>query len=119
MASYTLMNLLTPCKAFLTWYATVSATNILLEGPDTQACVAVNARHYSPYELVMTFYFEVSGRCPALAVPFGFSDIGVPTGIQIVAKTYDDAGVFRIANALEQTAPLYGQASRRPDIAAP
>jgi Asp-tRNA(Asn)/Glu-tRNA(Gln) amidotransferase A subunit family amidase len=39
-------------------------------------------------------------------VPSGFCpETGVPTGLQIVAKTFDDLSVFRAATAFEQARP--------------
>jgi Asp-tRNA(Asn)/Glu-tRNA(Gln) amidotransferase A subunit family amidase len=43
------------------------------------------------------------GRCPAISVPSGIGDNGVPTGLQIAAKAYDDIAVFRVAAAFEST----------------
>lgn len=36
-----------------------------------------------------------------MSVPSGFSSIGVPTGVQLVARSYDDLRVFQAAAALE------------------
>jgi Asp-tRNA(Asn)/Glu-tRNA(Gln) amidotransferase A subunit family amidase len=47
--------------------------------------------------------FNMMGRCPAISVPSGIGDNGVPTGLQIVSKAYDDIAVFRVAAALEST----------------
>ncbi len=53
----------------------------------------------------MTYPFNMLGQLPALAVPSGISATGVPTGVQIVARPFDDARVFRVAQALEQAQP--------------
>jgi Asp-tRNA(Asn)/Glu-tRNA(Gln) amidotransferase A subunit family amidase len=59
----------------------------------------------------MTTPFNVLAPCPVLAVPSGIAaSNGVPTGIQIVARTYDDVTAFRIGAALEQTRPWSGLA---------
>ena len=42
---------------------------------------------------------------PVLAVPSGRAQNGVPTGVQIVGKPYDDDMVFRIGLGLEAAAP--------------
>ena len=55
-------------------------------------------------------------RCPVLAVPSGFADNGVPTGIQIVGRTYDDETVFRVGAALEQVRPWFDTPERRPAL---
>ena len=55
--------------------------------------------HY--LQAALTPPFNILSRCPVLAVPSGVADNGVPTGIQIVGRTYDDPSVFRIALAYE------------------
>jgi len=40
-------------------------------------------------------------RCPVLALPSGHAETGVPTGIQLVGRTYDDQAVFRAGFAYE------------------
>ena len=47
--------------------------------------------------------FNMLGRCPAISVPSGIGDNGVPTGLHIISKAYDDIAVFRIAAACEKT----------------
>jgi aspartyl-tRNA(Asn)/glutamyl-tRNA(Gln) amidotransferase subunit A len=54
------------------------------------------------FDILMTLPFNICGRCPAISVPSGFADCGVPTGLQIVGRTYDDVSVFQAAMALEQ-----------------
>ncbi|WP_264670599.1 hypothetical protein [Arthrobacter sp. VKM Ac-2550] len=44
-----------------------------------------------------------------LAVPSRLSDVGVPTGVQIVGYPYDDLTVFRIGAAVEQARPSAGK----------
>jgi aspartyl-tRNA(Asn)/glutamyl-tRNA(Gln) amidotransferase subunit A len=53
----------------------------------------------------LTTPFNIASRCPVLSVPSGFADNGVPTGIQIVGRPYDDATVFRVAAAYERAFP--------------
>jgi Asp-tRNA(Asn)/Glu-tRNA(Gln) amidotransferase A subunit family amidase len=50
----------------------------------------------------MTFPFNMLSRHPVLAVPSGFASHGVPTGLQIVGPTYDEARVIQVGAALEQ-----------------
>jgi aspartyl-tRNA(Asn)/glutamyl-tRNA(Gln) amidotransferase subunit A len=59
----------------------------------------------------MTTPFNVLAPCPVLAVPSGIAaSNGVPTGIQIVGRTYDDITTFRVGAALEQVRPWSGLA---------
>ena len=51
---------------------------------------------------MMTWPFNVLSRCPVLSVPSGFAGNGVPTGLQIVGRTYDDLAVLRIGANLEK-----------------
>ena len=57
-------------------------------------------------------------RCPVLSVPSGFADNGVPTGVQIAGRTYDDETVFRLGAALESERPWFDVEERRPVVAA-
>ena len=41
-------------------------------------------------------------------MPSGFADNGVPTGVQIVARTFDDVTAFRVGAALERVRPFWG-----------
>jgi amidase len=68
------------------------------------------------YGWCLTVPFNMLSRCPVLAVPSGRAANGVPTGIQIVGRTYDDARVFQAAAALERAAPWLDTPGRRPAI---
>ena len=61
----------------------------------------------------LTYPFNMLNRCPAITVPSGLAATGVPTGIQIVARAYDDIAVFRAAAAFEAVRPW---AERRPPL---
>jgi Asp-tRNA(Asn)/Glu-tRNA(Gln) amidotransferase A subunit family amidase len=39
---------------------------------------------------------------PAMSVPAGFTEEGLPVGLELVAKPYDEPTVFRLAFAFEQ-----------------
>ena len=58
-------------------------------------------------------YWITPTFCPAISVPAGFTDDGLPVGIQIVGRYRDDLGVLQIAYAFEQAT---GFARRRPNI---
>lgn len=68
---------------------------------------------------MMTLPFNVVGRVPVLAVPSGLAPNGVPTGVQIVGRSYDDQTVFRIGAAVERELSLWTQAAWWPSIHAP
>ena len=52
-------------------------------------------------DALMTLPFNIASRCPVMSVPSGLSRDGVPTGLSIVGRTYDDITVFRVAAAHE------------------
>jgi amidase len=61
----------------------------------------------------MTTYIDWMRSCwyvtfmstPAISVHAGFTDDGLPVGIQIVGRHRDDWGVLQIAHAFEQATP--------------
>lgn len=79
---------------------------------ETSLLVAgVELEHY--LQGALTLPFNIASRCPVLTVPSGFAGNGVPTGVQIVGRTYDDLTVFAFGYAIE-AARLIGD--RRPAI---
>jgi Asp-tRNA(Asn)/Glu-tRNA(Gln) amidotransferase A subunit family amidase len=64
--------------------------------------------------VMMTVPFNIASRCPVLSVPSGLSKNGVPTGLAVVAKTYDDITAFRVAAAHAERLPWFGQHGPRP-----
>ena len=51
------------------------------------------------------YYISLVGN-PALSVPCGFTEDGLPIGIQIVARHRDDWGLLQMGHAFEQAAAL-------------
>jgi aspartyl-tRNA(Asn)/glutamyl-tRNA(Gln) amidotransferase subunit A len=76
----------------------------------------LNGRELDILDHLMTIPFNILSRCPVMAVPSGFSRDGVPTGIQIVGKTYDDESVFRGALAYEKVRPWLSGPEQRPQL---
>ncbi len=61
---------------------------------------------------VMTYPFNLLPQLPVASVPSGFAKTGVPTGLQIVGRPFDDVSVFRTAAAYERARPWNGQRPR-------
>lgn len=57
----------------------------------------VSEEHWSA-----TFPFNMLSRCPVISMPSGLAANGVPTGIQVVARSFDDQSIFSAALAYEQ-----------------
>jgi|SRR5579862_373271 len=79
--------------------------------------LAVNGRPLDDwFAVMMTIPFNIASRCPVMSVPSGRSRDGVPTGLSIVAPTYDDVTAFRVAAALEQSEPWLDAPANRPAL---
>lgn len=67
-------------------------------------------------DVMMTLPFNIASRCPVLNVPSGLSRDGVPTGLAVVGKTYDDVTAFRVAAAHEARLPWLADDGPRPPL---
>jgi len=71
----------------------------------------INGVNVSPLGwMPFTYPFNITGQ-PAASVPCGWTDNGLPIGLQIVGRRFDDVTVLRAAAAFEQVSPW---ADRRP-----
>ena len=84
----------------------------------TFAVPALPAEYDAPAVLdtLMTVPFNIASRCPVISIPSGRSRDGVPTGLSVVGKTYDDVTAFRVAAAHEQRFPWLDSPERRPAL---
>lgn len=66
----------------------------------------------------MCYPFNMVSQCPVMCIPSGFCpETGVPIGLQIVGRTFDDLSVFRAAAAFEAARPpLYNKQGTRPSL---
>jgi Asp-tRNA(Asn)/Glu-tRNA(Gln) amidotransferase A subunit family amidase len=84
---------------------------------DTDQPIAVGDQRTEDWlDVMMTVPFNIASRCPVLSVPSGRSREGIPTGLSIVGRTYDDVMPFRIGRALEQAQPWLDDPVRRPAL---
>jgi aspartyl-tRNA(Asn)/glutamyl-tRNA(Gln) amidotransferase subunit A len=68
---------------------------------DRPVVVAGREEEASAALLRLTFPFNISGQ-PALTVPCGFNGDGLPIGLQIVGRQFDDATVLRLGHAFQR-----------------
>ena len=79
--------------------------------------VTINGKTVHPMlGWVMTSPFNTMSRCPVLTLPSGRATNGVPTGIQLIGRTYRDVDVFRAGTAYEAADPWFAGPERRPQI---
>jgi aspartyl-tRNA(Asn)/glutamyl-tRNA(Gln) amidotransferase subunit A len=79
-----------------------------LDNPPDIAGRPVEAYDWIPF----TYPFNLTGN-PAASVPCGFTKDGLPIGLQIVGRRFDDVTVLRAAAGFEKLAPW---ADRKPAI---
>jgi aspartyl-tRNA(Asn)/glutamyl-tRNA(Gln) amidotransferase subunit A len=65
-----------------------------------------------------SYPFNLSQQ-PAATVPCGFTEAGLPVGLQIVGPMYDDKLVLRVARAFEKVRPWADSYSRIPGLLKP
>lgn len=79
--------------------------------------IDVGGRHLWHHILgAMTLPFNILSRCPVLSVPSGLGSNGVPTGVQVVARPYDDAMAFRVGAAVEAVGVGFTHTAWRPAL---
>lgn len=86
------------------------------EHDQSRDSVIINGKSVDPIlGWVMTTPFNTMSRCPVLTLPTGQAGNGVPTGIQVVGRTYCDKDVFRAGMAYETAAgEWFAAPDRRP-----
>jgi aspartyl-tRNA(Asn)/glutamyl-tRNA(Gln) amidotransferase subunit A len=93
--------LLTPTLA-------VPPFEIGIQGPEV-----IDGRQVEPFEwLAFTFPINMTGQ-PAATIPAGWTDDGLPIGLQIVGRHLDDPLVLKASAAFERIAPWH---DRRPPL---
>lgn len=93
---------------FLTPTLATPAYGLWVFGPDQVAGEPAG----SPLEPFFTYPFNLTGQ-PAASVPAGFTSDGLPVGLQIVGRRYDEATVLRASARFEEARPWAG---RWPDV---
>lgn len=97
------------------------AMDAALSGVDAAICVSSHdppcllddvQENLRTYQRQARAPFNLTGQ-PALALPCGFSDDGLPIGMQVIGRAFDEVTVYRVAHAYEQASPWK---ARRPAI---
>ena len=97
---------------------TTALPSVPADHDQTRDEVRINGKLVNPsLGWVMTTPFNTMSRCPVLSLPSGHAKNGVPTGIQIVGRTYSDEDVFRAGMAYEKAlGGWYGDKAHRPKL---
>jgi aspartyl-tRNA(Asn)/glutamyl-tRNA(Gln) amidotransferase subunit A len=78
--------------------------DVLLSPTSPTTAFAIGAKTEDPLAMylsdVCTIPTNLAGH-PAMSVPFGTGDDGLPIGVQVLAKALDESTMFRVAHTLE------------------
>ena len=80
--------------------------------------ITINGKKISSPDLgwTMCYPFNMLCRLPVLSIPSGIASNGIPTGIQIVGKPYEDIDVFQAGYHFENIEPWYQDSKFLPKI---
>jgi aspartyl-tRNA(Asn)/glutamyl-tRNA(Gln) amidotransferase subunit A len=96
---------------------TIGTTGFIAGEPYTENRLTVAGREIELYILAcQTVPFNIASRHPVLSVPSGRAANGVPTGVQVVARPYDDVTAFHVGAAAERELALTTSPSWRPAL---
>lgn len=88
---------------------TIAVPSIAAEQRCDDPAFAVDGEPVDAYlQWALTYPFNLLSQCPVATVPTGFSSSGVPTGMQIVGRPFDDLAVLRTAASFEVVRPWRG-----------
>jgi aspartyl-tRNA(Asn)/glutamyl-tRNA(Gln) amidotransferase subunit A len=83
------------------------ACDVLLTPATPSAAFALGAKTADPVSMYLNDVFTVTvnlAGLPGLSVPAGLSSEGLPLGLQLVGKAFDEATVLRAGRAIERAA---------------
>jgi Asp-tRNA(Asn)/Glu-tRNA(Gln) amidotransferase A subunit family amidase len=93
---------------------TLALPGVLAEHDSMDPNFTINSKPVGAYlEWGLTYPFNMLGYVPVASVPCGIASTGIPIGMQIVGRTFDDLSVFRASAAFEGIRSWH---SRRPPI---
>lgn len=61
---------------------------------------------------ILTIPVNLAG-VPGISVPCGFSSTGLPLGLQVIGKHFDESTIYRVAHAFEQATDFH---TKRPQL---
>jgi aspartyl-tRNA(Asn)/glutamyl-tRNA(Gln) amidotransferase subunit A len=89
----------------------------VIVGPTTPGVAFKHGEKEDPLAMYLNDIFTVPANLsgnPGISVPCGFSANGLPIGLHLVGRAFDEAMLLRVAHAYEQATPWR---ARRPELA--
>ncbi|HCD37612.1 MAG TPA: Asp-tRNA(Asn)/Glu-tRNA(Gln) amidotransferase GatCAB subunit A, partial [Candidatus Omnitrophica bacterium] len=71
---------------------------------------AIGEKTQNPLAMYLSDIYTISvnlAGIPAISVPCGLSKAGLPVGLQIIAKAFDEEMLLKVAHAYEQSTPWH------------
>jgi aspartyl-tRNA(Asn)/glutamyl-tRNA(Gln) amidotransferase subunit A len=87
--------------------AAIERVDCLLAPTAPSAAFAIGEQSDDPIAMYLNDVFTVPANLaglPAISVPAGLSADGLPLGLQVIGRAFDEAGVLRVAEVLETAA---------------
>jgi aspartyl-tRNA(Asn)/glutamyl-tRNA(Gln) amidotransferase subunit A len=90
----------------------------VIAAPTTPGVAFKFGEKEDPLQMYLNDVFTIPGNLsglPGLSVPAGFTMAGLPIGLQLIGRAFDEAALFRVAHAYEQATAWH---TRRPALPA-
>ncbi len=85
--------------------------DVLLGATTPTTAFAIGAKVQDPWAMYLSDVFSVPSNLaghPAVSVPFGCDDAGLPVGVQVLAPALGEPALLRAASVIERSAPIAG-----------
>lgn len=86
--------------------------DVILTPTATSPAFAIGENNDDPIQMYLQDIFTVTlnlAGLPGISVPIGLSDSGLPMGLQLIGKPFDEMTMFKVAHALEKEAAFDGK----------
>lgn len=74
------------------------------------AAFKIGEKINNPLQMYLSDIFTISANLagiPAISIPCGFTKAGLPVGLQILARVFDEETLFKVAHCFEQATPWH------------
>jgi len=84
--------------------------DVILSPTSPTAAFKIGEKSTDPIAMYLSDIFTIPANLagiPAMSVPCGFTSGGLPIGMQLMARPFDESTMLRAAYAFEQEAGIY------------
>lgn len=88
----------------------LSTVDFIITPTSPTAAFKIGEKINDPLQMYLSDIFTISvnlAGVPAISIPCGFTSQGLPVGLQIIGKPFDEAGLLQVAYAYEQSTPWH------------